>query len=95
MSKSPYIVVGGSAYADIDVLACVQAYKQYLQLQGHAAISIITGPWNQTIPPSVKLWQIDVEKEFFYQNTPCYFVLVDFSDPKYVDSFVNLVQRKH
>ena len=90
MSKVPIVVVGGSAYADIDVLACVAAYKQFLQLQGFRADGLIMGPWNQTMPPSVKKWQIDVKNKFLYDGEKCDFVLVDFSDPTYVDSFVNL-----
>lgn len=90
MSKRPIIVVGGSAYADIDVLACASAYKQYLDLQGRTAHALITGPWNQTIPPSVRKWDIPIEKEFSYNGQPCDFVLVDFSDPKFVNSFVDL-----
>ena len=90
MSKVPIVVVGGSAYADIDVLACVAAYKQFLQLQGFRADGLIIGSWNQTIPPSVKKWQIDVKNKFLYEGEKCDFVLVDFSDPTYVDSFVNL-----
>lgn len=90
MSKIPIMVMGGSAYADIDVLACTAAYKQYLHLQGYCAHALITGPWNQTIPYSVKQWQIDVENEFLYMGKPCNFILVDFSDPNYVDRFVDL-----
>ena len=90
MLEKPIIVVGGSAYADIDVLACVAAYKQYLQLQGHVACGVITGPWNQTIPSSIKLWTIDVEKELTYPKNSCRYIMVDFSDPKYVDDFVDL-----
>jgi len=44
-----HMVVGGSAYADIDVLACIAAYTQLLNLKGYQAQGIITGPWNQTI----------------------------------------------
>jgi len=90
MSTIPTIVVGGSAYADIDVLACVAAFKQLLQLRGSCAHGVIMGPWNQTIPPSVRRWPIDVENKFLYDGEKCNFVLVDFSDPSYVDDFVNL-----
>lgn len=90
LKKEPIIVIGGSVYADIDVLACTAAYKQYLQLLGYSAHALITGPWNQTIPSFIKNWPIDVEKKFLYENKKCTFVLVDFSDPQYVDSFVDL-----
>lgn len=54
------IIVGGSAYADIDVLACIAAYVQLLTLKGHQAQGIITGPWNQTIPRSVRQWKTEI-----------------------------------
>lgn len=40
----PIIIVGGSAYADIDVLACASAYKQYFELQEKKTHAVITGP---------------------------------------------------
>ena len=54
MNNKPYIVVGGHAYADIDVLACISAYTQFLRLKGHQAVGIISGPWNQTISRSIR-----------------------------------------
>lgn len=90
MSKLPTLVMGGRAYADIDVLACTSAYKQLLTIQGYKSHALITGPWNQTIPSSIRAWDLDVEREFPYEGQDCSFVLVDFSNPEYVDSFVNL-----
>lgn len=90
MSDVPIVIVGGSAYADIDVLACAVAYKEYLNLLGFRAHAIITGPWNQTIPPSVKKWNIEVEKEFPYKKQACRFVLVDISDPHHLNDFVDI-----
>lgn len=90
MSTRPILVMGGRAYADIDVLACASAYKQYLALQGHIAYAVITGPWNQTVPLSVKNWQIEIEKKLPCESKAYHFVLVDFSDPQYVDQFVDL-----
>ena len=51
-----HIVVGGSAYADIDVLACISAYTQLLKLKYCPAQGIITGPWNQTISYSMRIY---------------------------------------
>lgn len=79
------VVMGGSAYTDIDVLACAAAYKQLLQLQGWQAFAFVQGPWNQTIPVAIKQWQIDVEDRSFRVGADSQFVLVDFSDPKYVN----------
>lgn len=82
------IVVGGRAYADIDVLACVHAYTQLLTLKNEEAVGIITGPWNQTIPSSIRTWPIDIKKEFKIE--PCSFILVDISDPRFMETFVSV-----
>ncbi|HEV8051029.1 MAG TPA: hypothetical protein VGP47_00930, partial [Parachlamydiaceae bacterium] len=84
------IVVGGSAYADIDVLACISAYTQLLKLKGYQAQGIITGPWNQTISRSVRQWPTEIEQNFLPLEEPCSFILVDISDPKFVDPFVDV-----
>lgn len=92
MSDRKLIIVGGSAYADIDVLACVAAYKQLQNIIGKKALAVITGAWNQTIPSSIRTWDIEIEPEFNERSETCQFVLVDFSDPKYMEKFVLIDQ---
>lgn len=84
------IVVGGSTYADIDVLACIAAYTQLLALKGHQAQGIITGPWNQTISHSIRQWPTEIAPKFLLLKEPCNFILVDISDPKFVEQFVEV-----
>lgn len=88
--KNKCIVVGGSAYADIDVLACVTAYTQLLNLKGDQAEGIITAHWNQTISNSIRKWPIEVSREYLISNEPVNFILVDVSDPKFVERFVKI-----
>jgi inorganic pyrophosphatase/exopolyphosphatase len=85
-----YIVAGGSAYADIDVLACIAAYTQLLNLKGYHAQGIITGPWNQTISHSVRKWPTEIAQKFLPLKEPYNFILVDISDPKFVEKFVEI-----
>lgn len=85
-----YIVVGGSAYADIDVLACISAFTQLLNLKGYHAQGIITGPWNQTISRSIRQWPTEIVQKCLPSNEPYQFILVDISDPKFVDRFVEI-----
>lgn len=85
-----YIVAGGSAYADIDVLACIAAYVQLLNLKGHQAQGIITGPWNQTIPHSVRQWKTEIAQHFLPTDESYHFILVDVSDPKFLEKFVKI-----
>lgn len=84
------LVVGGSAYADIDVFACIAAYTQLLNLKGFRAEGIITGPWNQTISHSIRQWPTEIAERFLPLEEPCNFVLVDISDPKFVEQFVDI-----
>lgn len=88
--KMKTIVAGGSAYADIDVLACVAAYTQLLRLTNREADGIISAPWNQTIPQSIKLWPIQIENALTIPVEQCRFVLVDVSDPNFMEKFVTL-----
>ncbi len=85
-----HIVVGGSAYADIDVLACISAYSQLLSLKDYRAQGIITGPWNQTISSSIRKWPTGIVQKFLVSNEPCNFILVDISDPTFVEKFVEI-----
>lgn len=87
MSK-PIYVVGGRAYADIDVLACVAAYSQMLCFQGHFSKGVITGPWNQTIPNSIRSWPIIIDKTFNTPTDPASYILMDVSDPNHLEKFV-------
>ena len=90
MNKNKHIVVGGRAYADIDVLACVSSYTELLNLKNQKACGIITGPWNQTIPQSIRDWKVNVSSVFLDCPDSCSFVLVDLSDPEYMEYFVTL-----
>lgn len=85
-----HIVVGGSAYADIDVLACISAYAQLLKLKGFLAQGIITGPWNETISHSIRQWKTEIVQNFLPSAHPCNFILVDISDPKFIEQFVEV-----
>ena len=88
--NTQHMVVGGSAYADIDVLACIAAYTQLLKLKGYLAQGIITGPWNQTISHSVRQWPTEIAQKFLPLKAPCNFILVDISDPKFIEKFVEI-----
>ncbi len=90
MHKNKTIVCGGRAYADIDVLACASAYVQLLNLLGHDASAVITGPWNQTICKTIHTWPIDVHSKLPSDKHHYQYVLVDFSDPDYREHFVSL-----
>lgn len=84
------IVVGGNAYADIDVIACASAYKHLLQILGEPASAVITPPLNASVPFIMYHWLSEIEKEFIYKTNECHFILVDVSDPHHLNDFVQL-----
>jgi inorganic pyrophosphatase/exopolyphosphatase len=84
------IVTSGNAYADIDVVACASAYRELLECLGKKASSVITAPWNQTIPLTMHSWPIGIEKVWTEDPATCQFVLVDLSDPNHREKFVPL-----
>lgn len=84
------IITSGSAYTDIDALACAAAYKELLTRLRISAQAVLTGDFNQTIPESVRAWPFEVERSFREKASESLFVLVDISHPDFVDSFVPL-----
>lgn len=84
------IIVGGNAYADIDVVACALAYKQLLEILGNQASAVITPPLNATVPSIMHTWLQEIETTFVYKADECSFILVDVSDPHHLNDFVHL-----
>lgn len=81
------IVTSGYRFLDIDAYGGCVAYAELLRLQGHAAQAVSTAPMNESIPGSVRAWPAELVTT--YQPGPDdTFVLVDLSDPAYVDRFV-------
>lgn len=82
------IVTSGSAYIDIDVLACSLALSYLHKLCGEQSISCHTGKMNGTIPEPIKVEVNDL----FEKKLPCSgrfkYALVDVSNPKYFEGFV-------
>ena len=82
-----YYIVGGKAYADIDVLACAVAYEELLRKMGKQAFAAPAKTWNQTIPASIRKWPIETHSVFDAKQTDR-FILVDISDPDHLDDNV-------
>ena len=82
------IVTSGSAYIDIDVLACSLALNFLHKLCGRESIACHTGKMNGTIPESIKL----EVNELFEKKLPYFgklkYALVDVSNPKHFESFI-------
>ncbi len=84
------IITGGAKYTDIDVLACSIGYEALLRLEGKEAQAVLKAPFNATIPSFL----VDGLRFNSYYS-PCSsdrFVIVDVSDPKHFEGFVQIDQ---
>ena len=83
------IITAGSSYADIDVYGGIIAYAELLQKQGIEAQAVTTAVLNDSIPPIVRAWEVSLAREYTPRPDDT-FTLVDISDPKYFEKFVDI-----
>ena len=69
-------VTSGTAYTDIDVLACAIAFAELNDCD-----VVLQGAFNATISKSIRKWNLNFRTQF---DTYDQFVIVDMSNPKYV-----------
>lgn len=83
------IITSGDSYIDIDAYACAVAYAELLQRQGVDACAYTSAVLNESISKTVRGWSAPILRDLLptKQDT---FVIVDLSDPKYVDRVVDL-----
>ena len=82
------IVSSGGTYTDPDALGSAIAYAELLRLQGNDAYAVLPGPLNHAITDMVRALQPQ------FLTTPpageAAYVLVDISNPDWVEKFVDL-----
>lgn len=83
------IVTAGWPYLDIDAYAGIITYTELLKLKGLSATAVSTAPLNESIPPIVRKWTVELEK-IYKPSSGDYFTLIDLSDPAFFDKFVEL-----
>jgi Exopolyphosphatase-related proteins len=83
------IITAGSSYSDIDVYGGITAYAELLRKQGFEAQAVTTAKLNDSIPPLVRTWKVDLAHEYSPQPSDTY-TLIDISEPKYFEKFVDL-----
>lgn len=88
-SMKEHIITGGSAYTDIDVLACCHAYQQLMSLIGRNAKAVLPAPFNATIPQCVRSWELNIETVPPEDSKERDFVLMDVSNPEFFPDFVD------
>jgi inorganic pyrophosphatase/exopolyphosphatase len=82
------IVTGDKNFTDIDILACVIAYTELLNLLGKNAEAVILGPLNASVPKEVSDWGLEYSKTYT-KNDDDSFVILDRSDnPEVFPDFV-------
>ena len=87
-----YIVVtSGALYLDIDAYACCVAMKELLRLKGQNAIAYSSAVCNYSVCQSLTQEGeiIKVLPEGFLRKE-CKYILVDVSDPKYIEKSISI-----
>lgn len=83
------IVTTGDSFIDIDAYACAVAYAELLQRQGVDACAYTSAVLNESISKTVRGWSAPISRDLVPSKQDT-FVIVDLSDPKYVDRVVDL-----
>jgi len=83
------IITAGPKYSDIDVYGGITAYAELLRRQGFEAQAVTTAKLNDSIPPIVRAWKVDVAYEYTPRADDTY-TLIDVSEPGYFEQFVDM-----
>lgn len=83
------IITAGYTYSDIDVYGGIIAYAELLQKQGIPAQAVTTATLNDSISPIVRDWEVSLARKYTPQPDDSY-TLIDISEPKYFEKFVDL-----
>jgi hypothetical protein len=88
--KNKFIVTAGAAYLDIDAYACMVALSELLRLRGGNAVAWSAAAHNYSVCPSlVEEGQILQELPEDWEENGQY-IIVDVSDPEYLQKTVTL-----
>ena len=90
-SEEFFIVTAGSSYLDIDAYACCVAMRDLLVLQGKDAIAYSSAINNYSIPQCVaELGVIDRSLPKEIETKKVQYIIVDVSDPSYLDQNISI-----
>jgi inorganic pyrophosphatase len=81
------VVTTGSSHVDIDAYGGCVAYAELLRLQGHDAVAMSTAALNESIPATVRSWQVPWQNEYVPADTDT-FILIDVSEPDYLEKTI-------
>lgn len=77
----PLCVTSGTAYTDIDALACAVAFAELYHCS-----AVLPGEFNSTVTESVRQWDFTFSREF--TDECAVFVIVDVSNPAYIPKHI-------
>lgn len=83
------VVTSGSAYLDIDAYACIIAMSDLLELQGKNAIPYSNALYNYSVVPSLT-YNDKVVHSLPIQATSAEYIIVDVSDPNFLEAAVSI-----
>lgn len=89
MIKVMKIVTAGPSFLDIDAYACSIAYAELLRLQGKDAIAYSSATLNESVSKTIRSWDVSFSTDYTPTSDDT-FILVDVSDPDYLDKAVNI-----
>jgi inorganic pyrophosphatase len=89
MIKVMKIITAGSNFLDIDAYACCIAYAELLRLQGEDAIAYSSATMNESITSAIRSWDVSFST-IYTPSIKDTFILVDVSDPGYLDKAVDI-----
>lgn len=83
------IVTSGLKFLDIDAYAGCIAYAELLRLQGEDATAFSSAIMNESVPRTVRSWEVDFTTSYIH-TADNQFVLIDVSDPEYLEKHVTI-----
>jgi len=83
------IITAGAGYTDIDAYGGIIAYAELLRRQGQEALAVTTAPLNESIPPIVREWPVELATEYAPKPDDTY-TLIDVSEPDFFEGFVDI-----
>lgn len=83
------IVTAGPVYLDIDAYAGCVAYAELLNRTGHKALAYSSAQMNESVTKTIRSWNAPM-KRVYVPGDDDTFILVDVSNPHYVDKAVDI-----
>lgn len=83
------IITSGLSFMDIDAYGGCVAYAELLNLQGDPAVAYSSAAWNESITETIRAWNAPLATEYTATADDS-FVLIDVSEPEFVDKVVSI-----